>query len=244
MKGALEFPVGRLFGVTIRVHLVFVLVLAWIAYATHEAGGSEGALWAAARVGVVVFSVLVHELGHSLATRALGGVVHDILLWPLGGVTRIRRLPESPLSQALVSISGPAANGVCALLLLPLALADGAPLPRDPTALFAAPLPVLAFLLNAAMALVNLVPAHPLDGGLLVRALLSGRIGERRALRAVVWPARLIGLASVPLVLSDDGWFPVALVGVFVWWMAEREARLRPGEAVDRRVPPTREETS
>lgn len=176
-----SFPVGRLFGIAIRVHATFLLVLLLVATA-----GTLGWL-------VLIFAcVVVHELAHSILARRNGAEVDEILLFPLGGVSKIRNLGDDPRVEAWVAAVGPLASmalaGVAALAatvagveLLPPDLYGGAILAR------------LAWF-NLLLGAFNLLPAFPMDGGRLFRALLTLRLGPDRATRVAAVVAR--GLAG------------------------------------------------
>jgi stage IV sporulation protein FB len=130
---AWSFPMGRLFGITVRVHLFFPFValglILWAAFRPTTPGvpPQPAGLWidAAILLGLLFFSVLLHELGHSFTARAVGGDSQEILLWPLGGLARVE-LPMRPLPHFLCAAAGPAVNLVLflAAMLLMLVVAD------------------------------------------------------------------------------------------------------------------------
>ena len=112
-----SFRIGRLFGIDIKVHLTFLLILVWGAL---NYGGSAGPLYGLIVTLALFVLVLLHELGHSLAARQFGIAVRDIVLLPIGGVARLERMPEKPLQELVVALAGPAVNVVLAILLFPV----------------------------------------------------------------------------------------------------------------------------
>lgn len=170
--------VGRLFRVPVRVTpTVLVLTVALLAWAA-ERGGLRGMRALGELFALLVVSLLCHELGHALAARRLGLSVRDITIWPLGGAARLEGLARRPGAEAPVSLAGPGANlllaGGCALL--PGALARA------------------ALWMNLALALGNLVPAFPLDGGRALRSWLALGSPLPDATRAAVRISRWLAL--------------------------------------------------
>jgi Zn-dependent protease len=139
---------------------------------------------------VFVFVVL-HELGHAVAAQRYGIPVHDILLLPIGGLARLSRMPEKPSQELVVSLAGPAVNLVLILALLPfvgvglaMQVAQDGSL-RLPSTMTPGLLNLATFLLmtNVTLLLFNMIPAFPLDGGRVLRALLSMRLPSATATR-------------------------------------------------------------
>lgn len=175
--------------------------------------------------------LLLHELGHAFVARRFGLHVEDIVLWPLGGMARIREMPESPRVEAWVAAAGPAVNLALALIALPftlLATSDatgelsiaGLQIPmREGFEGFATHFLVL----NLGFGLFNLVPAFPMDGGRLLRAFL-GR-GGRDWVRATDQAARVGGIIAWATIISSalGGACFVGIVGLFVLWAGLRE---------------------
>src|SRR5262249_36836735 len=123
--------------------------------------------------------VLLHELGHALTARRFGIRTLDIVLLPIGGVARLDRMPERPREEILVAIAGPAVNLAIVLVLVAAGVARW---PLRIEELTRGPLPFL-FLVNFAMLAFNLIPAFPMDGGRVLRALLATRMPYVRATR-------------------------------------------------------------
>ncbi len=200
MNGSIK--IGSILGITLRLHvLLLVLLVILIRW------GESPLVFA-----VLFGCVLLHELGHSLVALAFGIRVVDITLWPLGGMARMSQIPESTRIEALIAIAGPAVNFVLALLGL---LASGSfdyP-PRDLFQWFS--------LVNLSMGVFNLLPAFPMDGGRILRALLGWRGDWLGATEHAVWIGRWFALAL--FLLGFTGLLALPLVGLFIWWSGNQE---------------------
>src|SRR5262249_20143961 len=113
-----SFPIGRLFGSEIRVHVTFFLLLAWIGIAHYQQGGTPAAVQGIAFILALFACVIAHEFGHALMARRFGIRTPDITLLPIGGLARLERMPEKPSQEILVALAGPAVNVVIAAALI------------------------------------------------------------------------------------------------------------------------------
>ena len=174
-----SITIGRIAGTAVRIHLTFLIFLLWIGISDYAAGGTAAA-WSSIVFIVLIFAcVLAHEFGHILTGRAFGVNTPDVTLLPIGGVANMERIPEDPRQELLIAIAGPMVNVVIAAALIlagRLALADLGTADLEKASL----LQRLA-VTNLALVLFNLVPAFPMDGGRVLRALLAMRLGLRRA---------------------------------------------------------------
>jgi Zn-dependent protease len=167
-----SWKLGRVAGIDVYLHPTFLLLLAFI-------GAGQGGLASVLLLSATFFCVLLHEFGHALTARRFGIETEDITLYPIGGVARLRRMPKAPGAELLIALAGPAVN---ALIVLGLGLFRwfvfaGSPLSFSPLDQFLIELIVI----NAALGIFNLIPAFPMDGGRVLRALLSGWLGRARA---------------------------------------------------------------
>ena len=219
-----SIPLGRVQGTEIRLHLTFLLLLAWIAFAHGAAGGTQAAVSGVVFILLLFGCVLLHEFGHVLAARRYGISTPDITLLPIGGVARLERIPEKPSEELVVALAGPAVNvAIAALLLLVL---GGVP----PAEALASPEnarhPMLErlFWVNVTLVVFNLIPAFPMDGGRVLRALLAYRLGHRRAteIAAQIGQAVAFGLGFLGLV---NGAPLMVFVALFVWLGAGAESQ-------------------
>jgi len=230
-----SFKIGSVFGITVRVHWLFLALMLAVPFLPTSA---IPPLQRLVLLFVLFGVVFLHELGHSLVARRFGIRVYDITFWPLGGMARMSEIPERPRTEILIASAGPAVNFVLAALALPVYFwTHAAILAGEPTRLVLGIETASATFvaINLLLGLFNLVPAFPMDGGRVLRALfgLSGdwvsatekavSIGRVLAfgmiIAGLVWPQHLMLLP---------------LIGLFVWFTGARElwaVRARHGRA-------------
>lgn len=226
-------------GIDIRLHITFPLILVWAAFQFGMASGAGmiGAIFGVTAVSLLFALITLHELGHSFAAQYYGVPVKQIILSPIGGVAQLMRMPEKPVQEFVIAIAGPAVNFIIAILMWVTAVALGISLsnPLDVlvglggvslTSLF-----VYIFVYNIFLAVFNLLPAFPMDGGRLLRAYLARRgdwLGAtERAVRWGRWIAfglLALGLIGVPGHISPS--LSLALVAAFIWWSGLQELLL------------------
>ncbi|MCC6306568.1 MAG: site-2 protease family protein [Rhodobacteraceae bacterium] len=218
-----SFPVGRLFGSELRVHATFLLLLLWIGAEAWLTGGATAAAENVAFILVLFACVVAHEYGHALMARRYGIATPDITLLPIGGLARLERMPERPGQEIAVALAGPAVN-VLVWALLVLVLGAGSDVGRlaaieDPGSDFWGRVAAVNLFLVA----FNLVPAFPMDGGRVFRALLALRLGRVRATRIAATAGQV--LAFVFGFLGLTGGSPILiLIAIFVFVAAQAEA--------------------
>ncbi|HEU4725335.1 MAG TPA: site-2 protease family protein [Candidatus Eisenbacteria bacterium] len=220
-----SWRIATVAGIPIRVHVTFGLLLVFI-FGVHLAGGRDVVV-ALEGVGLVlaVFAcVVLHEFGHALTARRYGVKTRDITILPIGGVAALERIPEKPFQEIVVALAGPAVNlAIACVLLIPFSSAvrgldDPAGIARVMQGHFWSEL----FAINVFLAVFNLVPAFPMDGGRVLRALLATRLDYVRATRVAATVGQgiaflfgLIGLFGNPMLL---------FVALFVFIGAGQEA--------------------
>jgi Zn-dependent protease/CBS domain-containing protein len=231
-----SITIARIAGSEIRIHLTFLLLLAWIGIAQYTAGGADAAIDSVVFVIAIFACVALHELGHALAARRYGITTPDITLLPIGGLARLSRLPEKPLEEVVIAIAGPLVNLAIAAALI-LFLGEN----FDPASLAKIEEPAYGFLnrlavVNLFLFAFNLIPAFPMDGGRILRALLAFRL-QRRA--ATEWAARIgQGLAFAFGFLGLVGGNPILVfIAIFVYIAAAAEAGQVGLVEASRRVP-------
>lgn len=217
-----SFPIGRPFGIEVRVHVLFLYMTAMLMILGGNPLGTAAIL-------VTLFGlVLLHELGHSLVARHHGIHVIDIILWPLGGMARMSEIPESPRVEGQVAIAGPLVNlALAALGLLLLVLLGGwgegmgtsiAHIMESPTAF------LTAFVaMNLMLGIFNLVPAFPMDGGRILRAFLARKRSYLEATEIAVRVGRYIALAMIFSVFIPPMPCALPVIGLYVMWTGMRE---------------------
>jgi stage IV sporulation protein FB len=216
-----SIPIVSVRGTVIRVHVTFLLFLLWIAVAHYARGGTAAAVQGVAFIVLLFLCVLLHELGHVFAARHYGVQTPDVTLLPIGGVARLARIPEEPTQELVIAIAGPLVNVVIAGAII-IALHGLLPLQsyavQDPGAsLFSR----LAWA-NVFLVLFNLIPAFPMDGGRVLRALLAYRLGHARATQIAAFIGQ--GLAFVFGVLGLFGNPLLLFIGLFVYLGAAAES--------------------
>ncbi len=213
---------GSLFRIDLYVHVTFPLLVAWFGAMAWTAGGPRAALREVALVLSLFACVVLHELGHALTARRFGIATRDITLYPIGGVASLRRMPTRPKEELLVAIAGPMVNVAIAGLLLVAGGLESLVVPSLDARIFAAPFVTQLLLLNVVLAVFNLLPAFPMDGGRVLRALLATRLAPARATEVAARVGQVgalvfgfLGVLYNPLLV---------LIAVFVWFGASQEA--------------------
>jgi Zn-dependent protease/predicted transcriptional regulator len=218
-----SWRVGEFLGIRVNVHATFVLLIGWIAL-THF---MQGRTLLSAATGVlftmaIFLSVLLHEYGHALAARRFGIGTRDITLLPIGGVARLERMPEEPKQELWVALAGPAVNVAISGALFVLLLAAGALRPLAGLSVTGGPFLERLMVANIFLALFNLLPAFPMDGGRVLRALLATRLPYVKATKI----AGVLG-QGMALLFGLAGLFgnPFLLfIALFVWIGAAQES--------------------
>jgi Zn-dependent protease len=220
--------IARIAGIGIYVHVTFLLVVLWIA-AQEYGSGVRAVAGALLYIGCLFGIVVLHELGHALTARRFGVMTRDIILLPIGGVARLERMPRNPRQELLVALAGPAVNVSLAVVLFAIVRLTGE-LPTMALYDFDVFTSVRVFLyqfvlVNVVLALFNMLPAFPMDGGRVLRALLAMRMSSYA--RATGIAAR-IGRALAVL-LGAAGMYELrnpfwVLIALFVWIGARNEA--------------------
>jgi stage IV sporulation protein FB len=204
-----SISLGRIAGTELRLHVTFVLLILWFAISAGLRSGTGAAMDAIAFTLTIFACVLLHEYGHVLVARRYGIQTRNITLLPIGGVARIERMPERPSQELLVALAGPAVNLVIAVLLF---VVFGANIDTEhgPTGVDYEKVDFVTrlALVNLGLALFNLIPAFPMDGGLVLRAILAFRLDRGRAKKiaakigqAVAFGLGFLGLFGNPILL-------------------------------------------
>ena len=179
-----SYRIARVAGIDVYLHATFLLLLAWIGFGAYRSGGAPAAVEGVVLILVVFAIVVMHELGHALVARRFGIPTKDITLLPIGGVARLQSMPREPRQELAIAVAGPAVNVALALLIAAILAATGRL--GSPAAIFAADEGTLTgggllrqlLQINVVILLFNLIPAFPMDGGRVLRALLAVRSGD------------------------------------------------------------------
>ncbi len=204
-----SFRIARIAGIPIRVHVLFVVLVAAFVF-TSSSGAVE-----LAGLGILIVCVLLHELGHALVARRFGIRVIDITLWPLGGMARLSHIPESSRTEAWIAIAGPAVNIAIVLVAAPfLALPFVRPIEESAAGMLLA----IVVVVNALMAAFNLLPAFPTDGGRLVRAWFARKYDWSEATALAVRIGRVTAIAIAAVGIAWGNWM-LPFIALWLWWM-------------------------
>lgn len=200
-------PFGSIAGIPVRLHITLVLVLVAAIFFTDL--GLFGTLFLATSI---LSSIVLHELGHSLVARSKGSYIHEIVLYPIGGVAKISNLPVRSQDEILVAISGPAVSlllaGICWWI------------------------PLLKFMayVNTTLFIFNLIPAFPMDGGRVLRALLAMKKGLLEGTRIAAEVGKYICILFV--VIGIFGLGPISpslwlvFIGFYIYRIGQQEYKM------------------
>lgn len=226
LRGGL--PLFSFKGIKVLLHWTFLLLPAWII----GSGLANGEPWSEvlARTGLVLIvfvCVVMHEFGHALTARRYGIGTRDITLLPIGGVASLERMPEDPRQEFWITIAGPLVNLVIAALSFTAIAVTGISLFFSDVLLGATSwtnVLMFVFTANLSLFLFNLLPAFPMDGGRILRSVLSMRMPRERATRIAAQVGRLFAVGFVVGGIYLGAPF-MAFIGVFVFLAAGAEAR-------------------
>ena len=230
-----SITIGTIAGTAIRVHITFLLFLGFLFVASYAADGPQAAMTMLVFLLLLFACVVAHEFGHIFTARAFGVSTPDVVLLPIGGVARLERIPEEPRQEFLIAIAGPLVNVAIAFGLVLLA---GARLSAGD--LFAMESSTVSLVdrlaaVNLFLAVFNMIPAFPMDGGRVLRALLATRLGFVRATeiaaaigQGVAFALGFIGLFYNPMLI---------FIAIFVYLAAPAEAHVVAMRSMSRGVP-------
>ncbi len=220
-----SWSLGKIAGIELKVHATFFLLVAWVGW-THWADGES---LAAAIAGITFIlslfaCVVLHELGHALTARRYGIRTRDIVLLPIGGVARLERIPEDPRQELWVAVAGPAVNVVIATVLFTIISLTGSWQPVGGLTVSGGSFLERIAIANVILVIFNLIPAFPMDGGRMLRAVLAMRLEYVKATQiaatvgqGLAFVFALIGLWAAPFLL---------FIAFFVWIGASQEASM------------------
>ena len=223
MKWSLKL--GRYAGIDVFMHFTFFLLLAWVALIHWQQG--QSLIAAIAGVGFILaifLCVVLHEYGHALMARRYGIKTRDIILLPIGGVARLEKMPANPIQELWVALAGPAVNVVIAIGLFLWLRFTASLEPLQSLTVTAGPFLERLLVVNIFMIVFNMIPAFPMDGGRVLRAILATRQEYGKATQTAATIGQgiavlfgFLGLLYNPFLL---------FIALFVWIGAAQEARM------------------
>jgi stage IV sporulation protein FB len=231
-----SFTIGSFRGTSVRIHLTLLLFLAWIGFTAWRRGGPAAATESVLFISAIFACVVLHEFGHILTARRFGIISPEVTLLPIGGVADMNRMPDKPWQELLIALAGPMVNIViAAALIIAVGAFDlaGALHIDDPAESLAGRLAVT----NIFLAVFNLIPAFPMDGGRVLRAALAMWLGQDKATRIAASIGQLfafilgfIGLFGHPMLV---------FIAIFVYMAAAGEAQMTSMSEAARDLPAT-----
>lgn len=220
MKWSLKL--GRFLGIDVYIHFTFFLLLGFIGVSGWMSGGAAAAASGVLFTGSIFLCVLLHEYGHSLMARRYGIPTRDITLLPIGGVAKLERMPDKPVQELWVALAGPAVNVAIAGLLALWITLTGSWQPLSAIGPVEGSFAERLLAMNLFLVLFNMLPAFPMDGGRVLRALLAMKLEYARATKIAATIGKVMagvfaigGLTGSPMLL---------LIALFVWMGATQES--------------------
>jgi len=219
-----SWKIGRLAGIDLRVHATFLILLAWLALVSYRASGTATAALRGVLFTLALFgSVVLHELGHALAARRFGVPTRDITLLPIGGVARLEYMPDRPKQEFWIAVAGPSVTLAIVFVLYAALRALSLPVAPTTKVIGAGPGFIAQLMwVNVSLLLFNLLPAFPMDGGRLLRAVLALRMNYLRATEIAARIGRTFALVFGIIGLFYNPF--LVLIALFVWLGAAGEA--------------------
>ena len=220
-----QWKLARIAGIDVYMHITFLIIVGWVAYSSWV----DQRTWSAVLSGVIFILLLfafvvMHEYGHALTARKYGIKTRDITLYPIGGVARLERMPEKPIEELWVALAGPAVNVVIAAVLFLYLILTRTFQPLTSLTISAGPFIERLMMVNLWLVLFNLIPAFPMDGGRVLRALLGLKLEYVQATQIAATVGQgfafifgFIGLFSNPFLV---------FIALFVWMGAAQEASM------------------
>ncbi len=220
-----SWKIARFWGIDIYMHVTFVLIVLWVAFTYWV----EFHNWAAVLGGILFIlllfaCVVLHEYGHALTARRYGIRTRDITLYPIGGVARLERIPDQPIEELWVALAGPAVTLAIAVVLFFAMVVTGTLPPLRSISLASGSLVLRLFAVNVLLFLFNLLPAFPMDGGRVLRALLAMRMEYLRATQIAAGVGQAMAFIFGFVGLLTDPW--MLFIALFVWIGAEQESSM------------------
>ena len=218
-----QWKLGKFAGIDVYVHATFLLLIAWVGYSHWLENNNWGEVFSGILFILALFAcVVLHEYGHALTARKYGIKTRDITLYPIGGVARLERMPEKPIEELWVALMGPAVNVVIAAGLFAYLYLTSSLVPLSELTVASGSFLERLMTVNITLVLFNLIPAFPMDGGRVLRALLAMRMDYVRATQIAASIGQ--GLALLFGLVGLFGNASLLFIAFFIWIGASQES--------------------
>jgi Zn-dependent protease/CBS domain-containing protein len=220
-----QWKIAHIAGIDVYMHATFLLLIGWVAFAYWTEQQSLAAVLSGVFFILLLFVfVVMHEYGHALTARKYGIRTRDITLYPIGGVARLERMPEKPIEELWVALAGPAVNVVAAIVLFGYLVVSGTFQPLTSLSISTGSLIERLMVVNLWLVLFNLIPAFPMDGGRVLRALLGLRLEYVQATQVAANVGQAFAFLFGFIGLFTDPF--LVFIALFVWMGAAQEASM------------------
>lgn len=223
MKGS--FKIGSIAGINLFIHWTFAILIAYIIFSSYRAGqNAQQILWSVLFVLSIFVTVVLHEMGHALAAKKFNIITRDITLLPIGGLARLETIPEKPKEELIVAIAGPVVNITIAVIIgLFITIPEVKNLNEQLSNGINATNFFLAFyFVNLWLAIFNFIPAFPMDGGRVLRALLAMKFERHIATNIAARIGQVLALGFIILGFYYNPF--LIFIGLFIILSAQAEA--------------------
>lgn len=218
-----QWKLGKFAGIDVYIHATFLLLIAWVGYSHWLEHRNWGEVFSGVLFILALFAcVILHEYGHALTARKYGIKTRDIAIYPIGGVARLERMPEKPIEELWVALMGPAVNVVIAAGLFAYLFWTSSLVPLNELTIASGNFLERLMIVNISLVLFNLIPAFPMDGGRVLRALLAMRMDYVRATQISATIGQ--GMALLFGLVGLFGNASLLFIAFFIWIGASQEA--------------------
>ena len=220
-----SWRIGTFAGIGVYVHATFLLIIGWFAFASwQDTQTIIGTLTGVFFVIALFLCVVLHEYGHALTARRYGIATRDITLLPIGGVARLERMPDDPMQELWVAVAGPAVNLAIALVLFGWISISTPIAGSEELDVMSSSMAWRLMSINIVLAVFNMIPAFPMDGGRVVRAVLAMQMPYTRATQLAASLGQSLAFMFFLIGLWTQPW--LMLIGAFIWIGASQESSM------------------
>ena len=224
MNNKYSLSLGKIAGIQAFIHWTFLILIGWTIYSDVRAGlGVVDMVWSVLFVLAVFLCVTLHEYGHALAARRYGIQTKDITLLPIGGLAKLESIPEKPKEELVVAIAGPLVNVAIVILLVPVLALTGFEGVLSVANVGKSNFLLMLAAVNVSLVVFNLIPAFPMDGGRIFRALLAFKFERAKATRIAATVGQVLAVGFIILGFYGDPF--LIFIGVFIFFSAQSEAK-------------------